>query len=100
MGHHSNLFRQDMSGIPSSFAGGEVEEQPKKKMKREVQVKEEMQCYRCHYAIKDNACGTQQAVTCDICYFVYHSSCVKLRCPPKFGFWACESYDTNMIGSP
>ena len=38
-------------------------------------MKKEMQCYRCDYAIKKNACGTQQPVTCDICHSVYHMSC-------------------------
>ena len=43
---------QDLSNIPSPFAQAAFEEQPKKKVKKEVQVKKEMQCYRCDYAIK------------------------------------------------
>ena len=85
---------QDLSGIPSPFA---FEEKPKKKV--EVEVKKEMQCYCCDEAIKKNACGTQRPVTCDICHAVYHMSCAKLRFPPKFGSWACESCVTDMIGS-
>ena len=33
---------------------------PKKRVKKEVQVKKEMQCYRCDYPIKKNACGCQR----------------------------------------
>ena len=55
---------QDLSGIPSPFARAAFEEQPKKKVKKEVQVKEEMQCYRYDYAIKKNAVGGQRRVTC------------------------------------
>ena len=33
------------------------EEQPPKKVKKEVQVKKEMQCFRCDYPIKKNAWG-------------------------------------------
>ena len=65
-----------------------------KKVKKEVQVKKEMQCYHCDYAV-----GGQRSVTCDICHAVYHMSCAKLRCPPKFGSWACESRVRDMIGS-
>ena len=72
---------------------------PKKKVKNEVQVKKEMQCYRCDYPIKKNACGGQRPVTCDICHAVYHMSCAKLRFPPKHGSWAYESCVTEMIGS-
>ena len=90
---------QDLSNIPSPFAQAAFEEQPKKKVKKEVQVKKEMQCYRCDYAIKKNAVGGQQSVTCDICHVVYHMSCAKLRFPPKFGSWACESCVRDMIGS-
>ena len=72
---------------------------PPKKVKKEVQVKKEMQCYHYDYAIKKNACGTQRPVTRDICHAVYHMSCAKLRFPPKFGSWACESCVTDMIGS-
>ena len=75
------------------------EEQPEKKVKRELQVKKEMQCCRCGYAIKKNAVGVQRSVTCDICHAVYHMSCAKLRFPPKFGSWACESCVRDMIGS-
>ena len=55
------------------------EEQPKKKVKKEVQVKKEMQCYRCDYPIKKNACGGQRPVTCDICHAVYHMECPTVR---------------------
>ena len=90
---------QDLSAVPSPFAQAMFEEQPKKKVKKEVQVKKEMQCYRCDYPIKKNACGGQRPVTCDICHAVYHMSCAKLRFPPKHGSWACESCVTEMIGS-
>ena len=82
-----------------SFAQAAFEEQPKKKVEKEVQVKKEMECYRCDYAIKKNAVGGQRRVTCDICHAVHHMSCAKLRFPPKFGSWACESCVTDMIGS-
>ena len=66
-------------------------------MKKEVQVKKEMQCYRwlqgastSDEAIKKNAVGTQRPVTCDICH---------VRFPRKFGSWACESCVADMIGS-
>ena len=78
----------NLSSIPSAFAQAAFEEQPKKKVKKEVQVKKEMQCYRCGYAIKKNAVGVQRWVTCGICHAVYHMSCAKLRFPPKFGSWA------------
>ena len=55
--------------------------------------------YRCDYAIKKNAVGGQRSVVCDICHAVYHMSCAKLRFPPKFGSWACESCVRDMIGS-
>ena len=90
---------QDLSNIPSPFAQAAFEEQPKKKVKKEVQVKKEMQCYRCDYAIKKNVVGGQQSVTCNICRALYHMSCAKLRFPPKFGSWACESCVSDMIGS-
>ena len=61
-------------------------------------MKKEMQCYRCDYAIKKNAVGGQRSVTCDICHVVYHMSCAKLRFPPKFGSWACDSCVRDMIG--
>ena len=85
---------QDLSSIPSPFAEAAFEEQPKKKVKKEVQVKKEMQCYRCDYAA-----GGQRSVTCDICHAMYHMSCAKLRCPPKFSSWAYESCVKDMIGS-
>ena len=78
---------QELSAIPSPFAQAIFEEQLKKRVKKEVQVKKEMQCYRCDYPIKKNACGAQQPVTCDICHAVYHMSCAKLRFPPKHGSW-------------
>ena len=56
--------------LVSPFAQAAFEEQPKKKVKKEVQVKKEMQCYRCDYAIKKNAVGGQRSVTCDICHDV------------------------------
>ena len=93
------LVSQDWSSIPSPFAQAAFEEQPKKKVKKEVQVKKEMQCYRCGYAIKKNAVGVQRSVTCEICHAVYHMSCAKLRFPRKFGSWACESCVRDMIGS-
>ena len=68
-------------------------------MKKEVQVKKEMQCYRCDEPIKKNACGTQRSVTCDMCHAMYHMSCAKLKFPPKFNSWACESCVTDMIAS-
>ena len=61
---------QDLSSIPSPFAQAAFEEQPKKKVKKEVQVKKEMQCYRCDYAIKKNAVRGQRSGTCDICHAV------------------------------
>ena len=76
---------QDLSVVPSPFAQAMFEEQPKKKVKKEVQVKKEMQCYRCDYPIKKNACDGQRPVTCDICHAVYHMSCAKLKFPPKHG---------------
>ena len=80
-----DAIRKDLSGIPSPFARAAFEEKCKKKVKKEVEVKKETQCYRCDEAIKKNACGTQRPVTCDICNVVYHMSCAKLRFPPKFG---------------
>ena len=88
---------QDLSSIPSPFAQAAFEEQPKKKVKKEVQVKKEMLRYRCDYAIKKNVVSVQRS--CDICHAVYHMSCAKLRFPPKFGSWACESCVRDMIGS-
>ena len=84
---------QDLSGIPSPVAQARFEEQPKEK------VKKEMQCDRCDEPIKKNAVGGQRSVTCDMCHDVYHMSCAKLRLPPKFNSWACESCVTDMIGS-
>ena len=88
---------QDLSSIPSPFAQAAFEEQPKKNVKKEVQVKKEMLRYRCDYAIKMNAVAVQRS--CDICHAVCHMSCAKLRFPPKFGSWACESCVRDMIGS-
>ena len=90
---------EDLSDVPSPFAQAMFEEQPKKKVKKEVQVKKEMQCYRCDYPIKKNACGGQRPVTCDICHAVYHMSCAKLRFPPKHASWACKSCVIETIGS-
>ena len=90
---------QDWSAFPSPFAQAVSEEQPKKKVEKEVQVKKKMQCYRCDHAIKKSTCGSQPHVTCDMCHAVSHISCAKLRFPPKFGSWAFESCVTEMIGS-
>ena len=79
--------------------GLHLKRNPKKKVKKEVQVKKEIQCYHCDEAIKKNAIGTQRPVTCDICHAVYHMSCAKLRFPPKFDSWAFESCVADMIGS-
>ena len=62
---------QDLLAIPSPFAQAVSEEQPQKKVKKEVQVKKEMQCYRCDHATKKSACGTQPPVTCDPCCASY-----------------------------
>ena len=62
---------------------------PKKKVKKEVLVEKEMQCHRCDYPIKKNACGGQRPITCDICHAMY----------PKHGSRACESCVTEIIGS-
>ena len=103
MGRPSNTCqgpsKSGLSGIPSPFAQAAFEEQPRKKVKREVQVKKEIQCYHCDHAIKKNAVGGQRPVACDICQAVYHMSCAKLRFPPKFGSRARESCVTDMIGS-
>ena len=60
---------QYSSSIPSPFPQAAFEEQPKKEVKKEVQVKKEMLRYRCDYAIKKNAFGVQRS--CDICHAVY-----------------------------
>ena len=46
---------QDLSGIPSPFAQAAFEEKPQKKVKKEVQVKKEMQLRRMHVAPKDRS---------------------------------------------
>ena len=89
---------QDLSSSPSPFAEAAFEEQPKQKVKKEVHVRKEMQCYRSDYATGKNAVGGQRSVTCDICHAVYSMSCAKLRFALTFGCWACESCVRDMIG--